>query len=1299
MDAQYYDSNTTRLFKKAGEYRIPSIYVVVERNKDELRFSNPIPAIVAKMAQGVSLIAIYNEYSHLNERIDIDFIIYLYITVVGGKASLDYILQVIIAFEKESRKNGINRFIRTDDIEHFNKSFSDLYQEYLREDQEHLDYINRIQGMLVESSEGLPVYSPVESYGSTVLFKPTYKPTQKYPEAVDGIDIFNESQATKYVPYIQYNNQAGDRYYKLLKGDINYNLIGLAHQQTKNSKVNTVYATVWLDNADDHVARAKHDELYDSNALIGSPSGSYYRLVYNLDDGIMSINMPNKTKSNQVTEINEVIGRILVSFPILAIVDIKEVKIRGYFDMYNVDIDEMSFLHMIFDTDIFYSYLYTEEKLRPFAFKHRLDIHYHGILNEVGTQVSVLNENGDRSPLETPGISLTLQLKRVMDEAKVVKYVTSQGTEAEGSVPVGIPWVHFIINGPTNPLLIEECIRVLRVLMKIYMENKETLMDIYRASFKAEDLMAYNMRHYTKTDIKFRKLQREGIQKVKLLKEKDPELFVKDYASVCQSPAQPGIIEDKDVERWKKETFHFKGQIYNRQVMPFPRDNPKWNIVCTSDSRPFVGVKKNTKLSNKDKYPYIPCCFRRDHMDPAAESYYNEYYHNKEVEPKAVVKAKILNRTNKIRPYGFVSILPPTIESALSYYREEDLPGEITDWKIVRAGVVRSRNSLLHCVAFAVNDPGYEGFDEYLENHVLGIRRRLSTGKFPELMRQELYDKTNDQITEMLADPHRYFDPDLFYRAVEDFYQVNIYVYSLEKEEGLVVIPRCKLFHARPMRLNRPTVLILSHWGSESDALEYPQCELIVDYNQATGNIVKLFGANMTTICHNIMTGVSSSITWLQHVTSPVDVTRPARPVFPHLNLYNAIDYAELLGIGQNEKGESTLYSQYIDPNGKARAFTVKIKDEKVTFVVPPSMPENGRHSDTLYRPKAEFVLNIMRTSKAVSRSIDQHGRTTGIWFQALEIDEGVYVPVYKSKNIPPEYAQLPLGPICPIGMTSENSNTQRYYRINRHFKLLNELIEWLFEVYRREVGNVNINVEEFTQSVLVLKPQDVIDSSTFYNFDGLQRILPDVDNLDEGLEYMKRFIRPSEDGRIVVYSDRLYMGLRDKIQVYHEQTLGETPMVAKTVGTYFLTTTDFKEFPNNIIMIGETELDKWKSDRNLKRERIFQIRKTLNLAISVTTDPYLYSGPDGDMWIIQNPSGGSINSALAIAKNWHDSRVNTGPHTPPLKEQEFPVHYIYIIATSGHLGAYQDNTEGGSPYVHIVKYGENNYGALLPLI
>jgi hypothetical protein len=87
--------------------------------------------------------------------------------------------------------------------------------------------------------------------------------------------------------------------------------------------------------------------------------------------------------------------------------------------------------------------------------------------------------------------------------------------------------------------------------------------------------------------------------------------------------------------------------------------------------------------------------------------------------------------------------------------------------------------------------------------------------------------KDNFLVTEFL-------DPKLYYRLLEEYFNVNIYVIT----NKLVEVPKYTLFHARPVRSYRPTLLIYKHQN---------QCELIINDNQY------LYHDDMTIYCHDFL--------------------------------------------------------------------------------------------------------------------------------------------------------------------------------------------------------------------------------------------------------------------------------------------------------------------------------------------------------------------------------------------------------------------------------------------------------------
>src|SRR5207253_2607491 len=238
------------------------------------------------------------------------------------------------------------------------------------------------------------------------------------------------------------------------------------------------------------------------------------------------------------------------------------------------------------------------------------------------------------------------------------------------------------------------------------------------------------------------------------------------------------------------------------------------------------------------------CCFKKDQMAPQASSLYNEYYRGILKKSRVIAKTGHKIRTDKVLDVGRIGFIPKILQDLISRYSTQ-----ATD--VVRFGSVRSPNSLIHCALIAVSNTDYAQLteDAAREEFAERIRQYIVTVIQPSLLRQELYDLSDGEIMTRLRDRSVFLDPSLYYRAVEVTFGLNIYTFNSNKSpdgtEGSLEIPRARLFHTRPLRAERPTMLIFKHMGSESDALAYPQCELIVDYDAENETMTKIFGSDM----------------------------------------------------------------------------------------------------------------------------------------------------------------------------------------------------------------------------------------------------------------------------------------------------------------------------------------------------------------------------------------------------------------------------------------------------------------------
>jgi len=1245
--------------------------------------------------------------------------------------SEDSIVDIIANFEKLYSNRKINmksRYANMGDVLNSRKSFQDFYLKYRKEDEIRIKDINkhRLALMDIEENEEDPVIiSNFIEQNSIVVIAPKIESEFEnfIPSGIDGLDIFNDAIATKYVPYIQYNNENGQRYYKLLSGNINFDNLGLSPRNIQASSPNTIYAILWLDDPF-NVSTDKDDDILDWKSILNSPSNSFYSIIYQLDDGFLEISVPNATRSNHVTDHLEIINRFRVSFPKLNIDDVQDVKMKGYFDVLGVEVDEATFLHSLIVDPLFYRHMYAEEKLRPFPFKHRLDIHYNGLYSYMGEQIKVVtNEEPTRLPFEHKSIAFSVHLRQLTEKEAEILNISTQSA------------ARFAINGGARPDMIDEAIKTIKVLFQHYKTLHKKYLSIYNHFLNNKDRENLNVRHYTRTTEIFKGEEGKEVelskpkQRVKELREKDPELFVKDYAGICQNIGQPVIIEKEDIENWKSQIFEHKGKMLNRQVMSFPPENIKWHFGCPNKTRPFPGVRKNTVLSNRDKYPVVPCCYSVDHISEGSTSLYNEIYRKKN-RKETFLNPKNPVVTNKIIKPGQTGELPKSIVTLLSKYRDGvNLPGKKSDWKITRAGVQQSPNSVIHAILTAIMDKDYadsKNINELKrEDRVKYHREEMAKKLQMSLMKQEMYDSDEKEIKEELLNTNFYLEPEKYIRAFEEYFNINIFMFTLVGTDDVaIVVPRHKSFYIKVKRSDRPTVLLLKNYGSPSDSVEYPHTELIIDINTEISKpftlpVVSLFGVGMLSICSNLFEKTSGNVTWFQHRSTPVSLNITALPVYPHFNFYNSIEIISLLGVGKLKGliNKTNLIGQYIDPMGKARAFIVKYffqtkNNEKkrfirATFIIPPTTPENTESvsSNQLTTININTLQKLMRESTPTSRFVNIEGNTLGIWYQFFDLEEGIYVPIIPTNDLPKIFSDLKHGPPNPIDRhsTRKTALAERYNKLKKIIEMFFEIMEWLFEIYREEFGNDYIQEhgpDDFFNRVFVVENyKEEIDSLNFYNFDNLKRIWPEVENLEYALEYINLTVKPTnKNNKIILYSQNFEKGVKDRINEYINRTYNIQSYIKPTIESYYRYPDNFTNRKMNIVIIGPDNLRKWLSINQEKGSNEFIIINKLDMSISNNLDPIIYQDSDKNFWIVQNSFSGSINTALAIAKNWYVGGVNTGSKTKALSGDTVPSYFIYVISSGQKLVAVEDHTEPNDEiFFHIIKYNKDMYGALLP--
>lgn len=363
--------------------------------------------------------------------------------------------------------------------------------------------------------------------------------------------------------------------------------------------------------------------------------------------------------------------------------------------------------------------------------------------------------------------------------------------------PIGGPYVRVKILKAPNMATVNTFITLLSKTLTIYSTNIRRL-----------------VREYSRFIPKFTGKPIFKISKKKIrLKDIAPDLILPGYTRKCDNP--PKITNELGAARMEKEGV---------SIMKFPRtatEGPQNYYWCDNADNKYPGLRDNP-MDNKDKYPYLPCCYPENQKD-VPQSKYRQYYFGEEAKDTVVVDSTRPLITNKVTQPDKFAYLPSNIDKLFHMY---DLKNTY-----LRKGVHRGYNSFLEVILNAMYETtGYLDADDknaFVKKH----REELFLDYHPELCKQEMYNSTD--ILEIGQNPEVYLSPNLFRRILEEKYgcQIIIFYRSIDrKDDGKMSTPPYLQNYYRTYT-KKPIVIVYEHFGSESDNLHYPQCELIVKWS------------------------------------------------------------------------------------------------------------------------------------------------------------------------------------------------------------------------------------------------------------------------------------------------------------------------------------------------------------------------------------------------------------------------------------------------------------------------------------
>lgn len=1125
---------------------------------------------------------------------------------------------------------GLSEIRTVEDLQFSYLQWSEGYSAQLIRDADYLDYLIELQKLLAEQAP-LPD-SDLGFDRVTVAARPTFlsrraaisssfNGTEPSQDLAD--EIFDQAIVSREVPFLSFTNSEGKTSTKLWNGG-SFDMKTVLPSEPPET--NSFFLLVWSGQGQEKVTKE-----------------SFSRVRYDLSNHQLLAESPIRGGRNE----SVILGRISASLPI-QIGETSIFRLGGGFRIYGAEVVPSLFLDMVLNQPIFYSYVYVEESYKPSYEKKKLILHFRSVTTTDEASFEVPNQ---KSTLASSVVASVTQFESIGEKVNIR---TPQGIE-EQTLPVGTSYLSFNILRADNRQAAQQFQQVINRLIRFYLDNVAEVRQVYTLIFPEASYQNQVKRR--------RKERADGGGKITILRQLAPDIFVDGYARKCQCKYQPIIIPNEEVEDWQNKTFERKGQTYRRQVLRYPRDNPRFNFVCPNDAFPYPGVKANRTLPNFEEYPYIPCCEGSDQMAPTSNSYFREYYQGvPKTRREQARKGRIT--TSKIVSFGRDGSLPAALTSFLSSFFNSR-----TDF--ARIGVPRSINSLISCLLLATQQGVSSLSDIEIENFSRNIRRNLAVSPF--LLKQELYDLTPEEISFRLTSNTLFFDPALFYRALEEVFAVNIYTFTIRitsKNNFVAVfdVPRHRLFHARIFR-SRPAVLIYKNVGSESDALVYPQCELIRD--ELSGSSV--FGEELNAELFRTFTSFHSVSIW-----SPPPIGSEENGI-----LSSILNYSDPVS------GLPQASSQIVDDYGKLRGLNFEYSGNLLTVYFPPSQPLNllsgqGRLNDPT------VVLTLFPGASGASYegvSEQSTGRVTGIWFPAFGSEFTFYFPI---APVPMETFNPPLkvGPPSPFPSPQQiTSNLVTSYdnlRLKRDIFL--QLISWFFLLTRRTWPQEGLDdqVGWFRQNFISIGN----DSQSNYSFDSISRILPTISTIDQATEFLNSFPGMIRNKRIYLYNAKFAEGI-----LYFLKGIVSTYSIESLALPQQITSIPFQRQPFTSLFENWEQLQKW--NRETSGNVASQVRNSLSVSMSGNPEPFYYLS--GKLYLVQNVKDSTLGPTLNVAITWQNQHVNPGFFAETF-QGDYPPYRLYYIKADGKLAILQDKSEGSDSFIEFVDYGGGKYAALLPL-
>jgi hypothetical protein len=545
------------------------------------------------------------------------------------------------------------------------------------------------------------------------------------------------------------------------------------------------------------------------------------------------------------------------------------------------------------------------------------------------------------------------------------------------------------------------------------------------------------------------------------------------------------------------------------------------------------------------------------------------------VEEKKQTQQRIIT-TNKIVDVNNFGILPENINRLFEISTLMDI-----NYSFYRKGVNRSTSSFLECIIDAMLGQTKLSF-------VLSERKKLAEiARTTGICRQELYDNTPEEIGENLSDLKTYMNPRLYIHLLEKVYKCNIMIFTQENISGEMVLPRYLQAYLK-QKTNYPCVCILEHMGSESDQAQYPQCELITQWDETLKKSFYKFEVN--SVIYNSVLQVYNKLSLTYKLDKQVTLVDFPFP-------------------------ETMIKGQEIDSYGKCRKLHISYQGKDACIFLSPVMP---------FATPEVYGKNVaMNLSDAMSfiefvnmKNVYQVVKSTTIEISGMVGNVKVSIPIKDTmiaSNIRVSESNIAYTP----------SVVSTLDMFNRNRKLAIYLTEYIFWSYSRFLYDNDTELMNDATIEMFVSDNILIDNNFIYGN------VSKTFSLNSGvMKDNKIVVHDNETLKRLVYVLKLNIQRQpEKILLYHERL---------SIENYYNDISDFVSHPTQVILYGPESVSKWVSEKNL----YYKLYHTVN---TTTLSPYFFKNKlvDNTVFLAQNCD--TLEKAINVGKVWVSEHFNIG--------------------------------------------------------